>query len=214
MSSAVKEESEAKILEVETDLKEHRQDFEALEERTQELSDTLDSILPEWIRGMVTPEEMILLHPTVLLCLLALLGLKAHLIRRSFLRVRGKIYPDGAYHRDPALSSLWTITCRGRFGTLRTVVVLIAGSTSLWWIFEIASTRSLEWSRGHPDGEWTSILPSPATTLLLGRAAFALAAVGIVWWVLRDRRREPAPGTAAPEKREGTAAGSPPTAPS
>ncbi len=100
--------------------------------RQTQLRSSVAELLPDWIRGLVSPEELVRAYPFALAGLALLVGLAAALARHHFIRCRDALYPDGTARRDPALSSLWTLVfrgCRGTFWTTAAYAVAVA----LWF---------------------------------------------------------------------------------
>lgn len=128
--------------------------IQSLKKTTKHLAGVLDSALPGWIRGLVSPEQMIQLYPPTLVFLAILLVYKATTARRHFVNVRNHLYPDGAHQRDAALSSTWTLVYRGATGTLVTALVFVGCAVLLLWLFDRGTDAALTWLANHPGAGW------------------------------------------------------------
>lgn len=153
-STAARERLSASIGERKRLLRVIKAEIQALEKTTAHLAEVLDTALPEWIRGFVSPQQMIQLYPPALVLLVIVLVFKTGRARRHFLTVRDHRYPDGAYRQDAALSSTWTLVYRGVTGTLVTAVAFIGCALLLLWFFEGGTAAALEWFANHPGTGW------------------------------------------------------------
>jgi hypothetical protein len=135
-------------------LREIRTEIKGLEETTEHLGEVLDTALPGWIRGLVSPEQMIQLYPPALLLLAGVLTFKTCTTRRHFVSVRDHLYADGAHRRDGALSSTWTLVYRGAIGTCVTAVAFVGCAALLLWLFDRGTDAALTWLANRPDAGW------------------------------------------------------------
>lgn len=144
-------------------------EIEVLAATTERLAGVLDSGLPGWIRGVVSPAQMIQLYPPILLALGIVLIFKTSMTRRHYLAVRDQIYPDRVYRRDASLSSTWTLTHRGTSGTLFTIVVFVGLAALLWWFFVRGLDVALAWQQSELSRSQAGAFPWLAGLRLLGR---------------------------------------------
>ncbi len=159
VSTAERERLEQSIAERRRLLRDLQAEIQALEKTTEHLAEVLDTTLPGWIRGLVTPEQMIQLFPPALVLLVSVLVFKAATARRHFVTVRDHLYPDAAYRRDAALSSTWTLVYRGMTGTMTTAVVFVGCAVLLLWFFDRGTDAALTWLANHPGAGWEDTGP-------------------------------------------------------
>jgi len=152
-----------------------------------ELNDKMQKLLPDWLRDLLSPEEMLQLYPLVLLGLVAVMGFKVGLIRHHYLVVReGKMIADVAL-RDGAVSSVWTLIYRGPLGTAATCAMYLGGIAMLWWLFERGSSLAAYWLAGKSSAAWAAAERWLPVVHWLGRVMFVTSAAGIVGTIVRDR---------------------------
>jgi uncharacterized protein YukE len=161
-----------------------------------QLNEVLNTALPGWIRGLVSLEQVIQLYPPALVFLALVLVFKASTARHHFVTVRDHFYPDGAYWRDAALSSMWTLVYRGVTGTLVTAVTFVGCAVLLLLLFDWATDAALEWLAERPKAAWAHAEPwlmglrPVGWTVMIGAAcAAALALVVDGRAALRARAR-------------------------
>jgi hypothetical protein len=161
----------------------------ALEEQLHDLAAAMQRVLPDWVRDVVSPPDMLQLYPFVLLVLVGIIGVKLGMIRRHYLVVRDHLGGPASLSRDAALSSLWTLVDRGAFGMAATGLVLCGGTLLLWWLFERGYELTAAWLLRHPTAAWTP--PGSWLTVLrwLGRLFFAAIFLAVPAALLHDRRR-------------------------
>lgn len=152
-----------------------------------DLSTKMQKLLPEWLRDLVSPAEMLELYPLVLLGLVGVISFKAGLVRHHYLVVREGLRPQGLSLRDSAVSSLWTLVYRGTVGTGVTAAMYLGGTLLLWWLFERGSFLAGAWLPGQPSPLWAAAKGWLPVIRWLGRLLFAAAVVGVVATLLKDR---------------------------
>lgn len=106
------------------------------EERLEKLRSQMEKILPAWLKGMISVEQMVQIFPFIIVILTAYViiiasGLASHY---RFLARELNFGEEG--YNDPSFSSLWTLIYRGRFGTLVTISVYIIFILIMWFFFE------------------------------------------------------------------------------
>jgi hypothetical protein len=111
-----------------------KQQDDALAERQRELKAQVEGLLPDWVKGFVTPAELARTYPLVLAALALLIAALALLVRHHFVACRDFVYPNDQSRRDPALASCFTLVFRGWRGTLWTLLA-VGALTFTWWYF-------------------------------------------------------------------------------
>ncbi len=124
---------------------ENEADIQAKEELLITLETRMEKILPEWIRGLISIHQMIQYYPLIILGLamyvIAIsLSLNSHYQAISTIR---KITKTDKI--DPVFSSLWTLTYRGRFGTILTIISYVGFISIMWILFEMGSDIFAKW---------------------------------------------------------------------
>ena len=117
-------------------------DFRDKKERLKELQAQMEKILPEWLR-MISVEQMVQIFPFIVVLLAAYalslaLGAAFH-----FRLLAHQLNLEEA--SDPSLSSLWTLTYRGRSATLLTVGVYTIFVLAMWFFFESGAGILAKW---------------------------------------------------------------------
>jgi len=174
----------------------------------EDLNRKMQELLPDWLRGLVSPEEMLQLYPLVLHGLIALIGFKVGLVRHHYLVVREGQRLQGLALHDAAVSSLWTLVYRGVPGTVATGAVYLGGIALLWWLFEHGSGLTAAWLAGHPSTAWAATKSWLPVVRWLGRVAFAAALVGVAMMLVRDHAAVSRDAAAAGISGPATAGGS------
>jgi hypothetical protein len=111
----------------------------------EELKEKMETILPQWVRGMVTVEQMVQVYPLIMLGI-AIYVLGIGLALTGHYRViANDMKWSGEERSDPAYSSLWTLTYRGPYGTGLILAVYLVTFTCLWAFFEQGVTIFSTW---------------------------------------------------------------------
>ncbi len=152
-----------------------------------ELNAKMQKLLPEWLRDLVSPEEMLQLYPLVLVGLVGILGFKAVLVRHHYLIVRESESLQALSFRDSAVSSPWTLVYRGAAGTVATSVVYLGGIVLLWWLFGRGSGLAAGWVAAHPSTPWAASKDWLSVIRWLGHLMFVAAMIGVAGTLLKDR---------------------------
>lgn len=144
-----------------------------------ELEEAMQTILPQWVRGLVTVEQMVELYPLIVLGLAVyLLATGLALTRHYDALARGHAWSPQE-RSDPAFSSLWTLTYRGRLGTASTVAVYLGALAALWFFFEAGAKVLADWRDAGNTGMLAMLGTNAsywlARILLVGTMAIALS---------------------------------------
>ena len=126
----------------------------AEEDKLAKIDEELQSILPNWLRGLVTAEEIIQVLPiflTGIALYVAILGLRLTRHYQIFAAGAGL---EPAITVDPDMSSSWTLIARGRYGTPLTLAVYAAFYLLIWVMLEKSISLLLEWISIMPSNAW------------------------------------------------------------
>jgi cbb3-type cytochrome oxidase subunit 3 len=90
---------------------------------------------------------------------------------------------------DAALSSLWTLTNRGRIGTMVTLACYLGFILVMWYFYEQGFELFDQWQ----NKEQLPVLLEKGrmASLWLGRAVLLLLMVLVVWWPFRKPAKAP-----------------------
>lgn len=114
-------------------------------ELLEELDEVMQSILPEWVRGLISIEQMVQIYPLVVLGMaLYLVGIALSLTTHFRTVAREKEW-SSLERSDPIYSSIWTLTYRGRVGTGLTLGAYLAVLLVLWFFFESGAHSLDRW---------------------------------------------------------------------
>ncbi|MCP5524441.1 MAG: hypothetical protein H7A46_23165 [Verrucomicrobiales bacterium] len=153
------------------------------------LEQALDDLLPSWLRGLVSIENLFQGFPLALLGLAVFVAFKLLSVRRHFSWVQRANKLSGAALADPATSTLWTLTWRGPGGSLATAAGLMAFVLLSWALFEVGwreLAAGLQWV--DPADRWFGsglLRPIRWAAALV----FVVMLVGIPTLLLRSRHR-------------------------
>ncbi len=113
--------------------------------RLDDIEKELQSILPQWIRGLIDTNQVIQLMPVLLMFsagYVFLLGLSLSHHYRSY--VTGNNLTEDITS-EPAMSSTWTLIQRGKLGTAFTLLAYSLFFITVWVLFEKSMGLLLDW---------------------------------------------------------------------
>lgn len=114
-------------------------------DKLKEIEKELQSILPGWLRGLITTEQVIQLLPLFLLgSAIYVFAIGLGLTRHYQIYAAGRDFQQGIT-TDPSMSSTWTLITRGRYGTLLTIAAYVVFFLLVWALLEKALDLLLEW---------------------------------------------------------------------
>ncbi len=157
-----------------------------IEQEQSTLNAKMQQVLPDWLRGLVSPTEMLQLYPVVLLGLVGIVGVNVGLVRHHFLVVREGLLSQGLSLRDAAVPSVWTLVYHGAWGTAVTAAVYLSGVVLLWGFFERGSALTMAWLSGQPHAAWAMATDWLPALRWLGRLLFTAAVAGVAATLLKD----------------------------
>jgi hypothetical protein len=108
-------------------------------EEEKKLPEKLDAemkkILPNWISGIISVKQL-MLYPFVIIVIVCYVSIVAFALTRHYCFMASSLNIENDESSDSALSSLWTLTYRGRIGTLLTLTTYIIFIISMWFFYE------------------------------------------------------------------------------
>lgn len=164
-----------------------QQQASEIQAQLEALKQEMEKILPEWGRGLLSVPQMVQLFPLIIMALVAYALALAWTLTEHFryvARHAGYAEDDLA---DPVLSSLWTLTQRGRFGTAATLATYLAFILAMWAVFEHGARVLAATVRDGADGLLTVTVV--AAGCWIGRGLFLAATWLLVGRLLGRRSR-------------------------
>lgn len=167
----------------------------------------MQSLLPDWLRGLFGVPVLLQAYPLVLLVLGGVVMILARSTRNHFRRVRQAKGLDASALEDPATSTLWTLTWRGQAGTRATRIAYV-GFYLVLAALQFAAASVLWDGLAFLDVK-ERVLPGQVVITLasLGAILSLLAALRTVVLLQREvgtvRGGGEAGGPAVPERSEG-----------
>ena len=149
-------------------------------DRLEEIEKELESILPQWLRGLVETYQVIQLLPVLLVAAATYVLVIGINLTRHFRRyIVGKQFAE-TLSGDPAMSSTWTLIPRGRLGTALTTAAYTLFFLSSWWLFEWSLDLLQTWLAIDSSQAWIGAHAVWDGFRWFGRAVFA-ALVASAW---------------------------------
>ncbi len=154
----------------------------------EELSEKLDTemakILPSWIGGIIAIDQIMLYPFLILGIVIYAIVLAFELTRHYHFMISGQNIST-EISSDAALSSLWTLTNRGRVGTVVTLACYLAFILIMWYFYEQGLGLFEEW----PSNEAPPLLgeKGPVVSRWLGRAVLLLLTSLVLWWPFKKK---------------------------
>ncbi len=124
---------------------ENDSDIQAKEKLLTVLEARMEKILPEWVRGMISVDQMIQFYPVLVVGIVIyvmVLGFFLNYHYQSMAELRNITEFE---KKDPVFSSLWTLTFRGIRGTLTTIAAYAGFVLIMWILFEAGSDIFAKW---------------------------------------------------------------------
>lgn len=111
----------------------------------QKLDGELQSILPQWLRGLVTTEQVLQILPVgLLITAVYVFYIGLSLTRHFSIYADGKAFEESV-RTDPVMSSVWTLVPRGKPGTVLTVAAYMLFFIVVWLLLEKSTALLLQW---------------------------------------------------------------------
>jgi hypothetical protein len=139
-----------------------------------ELEREMEKILPGWLRGILSIDQMIQLFPFILLGMLVYVTGNALSLTRHHHFVLEGIGISQAERRDPSISSVWTVTPRGRLGTALTLITYVSFALAIWFFFEWGCLLLGKWLTANNEVAWVPIVGGVLTLRWVGRSLFVI----------------------------------------
>jgi len=105
------------------------------EDKIIELQNRMMQVLPSWMRGLVSIEQLALYFPHLIAGILLFVLWLGRSLSFHFIEATADL-KDKSMATNPALSSTWTLAERGRWGTLQSVVAYILYAAAMVAAFE------------------------------------------------------------------------------
>lgn len=172
-------------LTVDNELRKLDKEITAEGDKLAELEKELQTILPQWLHGLVTTEQVIQILPVALLAIAVYVFYVGLSLTKHF-----TVYADGkAFEEnvktDPVMSSIWTLIPRGGIGTLTTLAAYVLFFILVWLLLEKSVTLLIQWLSIDPSRAWVGEPKLWEGFLWISRLAF----VGLIGYVVALPRR-------------------------
>ncbi len=105
----------------------------------------MEKILPEWIKGMVSVEQMVQLFPFIVVLLAGYALFTGKSVASHYHFLAKKLGFASAGREDASYSSIWTFTWRGAKGTLLTVGTYSFFILVMWLFYEVGVGVLQKW---------------------------------------------------------------------
>ncbi len=105
------------------------------EDKIIELQNRMMQVLPSWMRGLVSIEQLALYFPHLIAGILLFVLWLGRSLSFHFIEATADL-KDKSMATNPALSSTWTLAERGRWGTLQSVVAYVLYAAAMVAAFE------------------------------------------------------------------------------
>ena len=155
-------------------------DIREKESMLDKLEQEMQKILPDWLRGILSIEEMIQLFPLILLGLIVYAMGTARSLTRHHKFVVESIGLSKAERKDLSSSSVWTLTYRGRLGTALTLMTYLSFALAIWFFFEWGSILLGKWLTTNEQIAWVPSNIGFKTIEWIGRSLFVAAVTFII----------------------------------
>lgn len=105
----------------------------------------MQQIIPEWLRGLMSVEQMVQLYPLIMIGLVLYIVGNGLSLTRHYLVIANERNWSIEDASDPAYSSLWTLSYRGLAATLLTVLTYLGLIIAFWFFYEQGSDLYQRW---------------------------------------------------------------------
>ncbi len=139
----------------------------------------MQKILPEWLRGILSIEQMIQLFPLILLGLIVFVMGTARSLTRHHEFVVESIGLSEAEQSDPSASSIWTLRHKKRVGMALTLMTYLFFTLMIWFFFEWGCQLLDQWLLANDGVSWAPSSGGFRIMRWIGRFLF-LAAVSFI----------------------------------
>jgi hypothetical protein len=167
---------------LETNILEKQSSLERLELEMQE-------ILPEWLRGLFSIELMIQLFPLLLVCIVVYVIGTARALSNHHSFITDTVGFSELERNDPSTSSIWTLTNKGRYGTVLTLMTYISLTFAIWVFFEWGCFLLSKWLETNNQAAWISSKGRLTAIIWIGRILFIAALSFIVSYPIYFKNR-------------------------
>lgn len=155
-------------------------DIDREAEKLKELDKRMQRILPQWIQGLLTIEEMVQLFPVILLMLVLYVFGTALFLTRHYEYAMDRIDLSERERKNRSASSIWTLTDRGHLGSTLTISVYLAFIAATWIFFEWGCLILGEWLATDGKGAWISSERGFQALQWIGRTAL----FSVIWYLV------------------------------
>jgi len=156
------------------------QEIKDREKERDGLNEEMQKLLPEWLRGILSIEQMIQLFPIIVMGLVACITAMSLMLTHHFERAAVIMGLEKEQRMDPVSSSIWTLTYRRLYGTMVTTLTYLLFTVVMWYFFEWGLALLETWLAHSGDGEWISYPVGAHTIRWIGRLVFLSAVLLVI----------------------------------
>jgi hypothetical protein len=150
-----------------------------------DLNAKMQQIMPEWLRGLIKVEQMVQIYPLIMMGLVLYIVGNGFSLTRHYKVIAQERAWSNEEASDPAYSSLWTMSYRGRTATIVTTLTYLCIIIAFWFFYEQGSDLYFQ-SRiaGNEGMAVASHLATPAW-IWIERLLFTAAVILVTLWPWR-----------------------------
>jgi hypothetical protein len=150
-----------------------------------DLNAKMQQIMPEWLRGLIKVEQMVQIYPLIMMGLVLYIVGNGFSLTRHYKVIAQERAWSNEEASDPAYSSLWTMSYRGRTATIVTTLTYLCIIIAFWFFYEQGSDLYFQ-SRiaGNEEMAVASHLATPAW-IWIERLLFTAAVILVTLWPWR-----------------------------
>jgi hypothetical protein len=161
--------------------KSYEDDLKSKNKENSRLNSEMQDLFPSWLKGIVRIEQVIQLFPFLVLALTFYAWIAGWTLSRHHEFVVRNLELSDADKTDPAISSIWTLTSKGSYGTSATLATYYVFLLVMWASFERGCYLLLIWLTTSPENAWFTNESWVVTLQWVGRLAFVIVAVLVSW---------------------------------
>lgn len=150
------------------------------QEKRDSLDEEMQKIFPQWLRGIISIEQMIHLFPVFVIFLVVVIMALALMLTGHFEKAAAIMELEKKQRTDPVSSSIWTLTYRKIHGTALTILTYLVLMAVMWRFFEWGEWLLNSWLEHNLDGEWIPHSICVGMVSWIGRLVFMGAGLLIV----------------------------------
>ena len=152
------------------------------------LNSEMQEVLPSWLKGLISIDQMIQLYPIAIPVLIVFALIMGISLSRHYEFFVKNLDLSDADRTDASISSMWTLTSRGLRGTLTTLATYLVVLLFMYVFFEWGCSLLLKWISVTTQPAW--IMNKERVIILgwAGRITFFVAGILVILRLLFANR--------------------------